>query len=55
MSHSLVWPVQLDPPYPTQEPATHAVMLPLHLTTGVITEKKAALSSNIDTLVQLPA
>ncbi len=35
--HSLVWPVQLGPPYTTQEPATHAVMLPLHLTTGVIT------------------
>ncbi len=55
MFHSLVWLVQLDPPYTTQEPATHAVLLPLHLTTGVITERKAALPSNIDTLVQFPA
>ncbi len=55
MFHSLVWPVQLDPPYTTLEPATHAVMLPLHLTTGVITGRKAASSSNIDTLVQFSA
>lgn len=40
MFHSLVWPAQLGPPYTTQEPATHAVMLPLHLTPGIIFERK---------------
>ncbi len=54
MFHSLVWPVQLDPPYTTQEPATHAVMLPLHLMTGVITERKQ-LYHQTRTLVQFSA
>ena len=54
MFHFLVWPVQPDPPYTTQEPATHAVMLGLQLTTGVITECKQLYHQTL-TLVQFSA